>query len=129
MNTSEPDFGRRVAIFVILLLSMTTCLPAQTACPGLGSQPIDASWERSFPLLCAAAPTAPAWHLYTPAHRAMIAKPGFRPGDARALPRILVTWRCTGLLFPAVVVDRIRTMGYVLDIAESPCIAAMPTVP
>jgi hypothetical protein len=72
-------------------------------------------------LACAAAPGWPHWHLFTPAHRAVVPRTGWQQGDARALPRLLVRWRCTGSLLLPVVPAGIRTMGYVLDVAESPC--------
>lgn len=118
--------------FPTLLLSLqlhTGALRAQAPCGGQGSARTAATWERGPGLQCSPAPTAVAWHLFTPAHRQVVAKQGFRQGDAQALPRILISWRCTGWLFAPVAVDRIRTMGYVLDVAEVPCTAPMPITP
>ncbi len=90
-------------------------LPAQT-CWGQGSVPVAASIEPS-PLLLG----CPQWHLFTPAHRAPAAHPGFNPGDATARPRLLIAYRCTGFLLVPVVPVRITVMGYVLDRDESAC--------
>ncbi|MBL8723689.1 MAG: hypothetical protein JNK49_06555 [Planctomycetes bacterium] len=95
-------------------------LPAQT-CFHFGSVPVPASFDQGPALGCPGAPLAPAWQLWTPAHRAPAPHFGFRPGDASERSRWLLTYRCTGLwLFP-VVPHRLRTMGYVIDQPEEPC--------
>lgn len=111
------------AAFVSIVVAhvVATLAPAQT-CPGQGSLPQAAALEGApFPLGCAAAPDWPAWHLWTPPHRAPAPRPGYAPGDACALPRVLVRWRCTGWFLWPVAPEAIVTMGYVLDRAESPC--------
>ena len=95
---------------------------AQTTCPHLGSTPIAASWTSSpLPLGCPAAPAWPAWHLFTPAHRAPVVHPGFAPRNAIALPRLLIAYQCTGFFLLPVVPVHVRTMGYVIDRPETPC--------
>jgi len=109
----------RELLVVFTLLAAATV--AQT-CSGHGSMPVAASWENSpVTLGCAAAPHWPAWHLFTPAHRAPVARPGFDPGPAQALPRVLVAWRCTGWLLLPVVPASVRTTGYVIDRPEIAC--------
>jgi hypothetical protein len=107
------------AAFAALLTAAAT--PAQS-CPGQGSLPRAGQLDAApFPLGCAAASAWPAWHLWTPPHREPAPRPGFTPGDAAALPRWFVTWRCTGWLLLPVVPQSLATMGYVLDRAELPC--------
>jgi hypothetical protein len=73
---------------------------------------------------CAGAPQWPCWHLFTPAHREPAPHAGFDPGSAVALPRILVTWHCTGWLFVPVLPSGATAMGYVVDRPEVACAAA-----
>lgn len=95
---------------------------AQTGCYDFGSIPTPAQWESSgTPLGCGGAPTWPTWHLFTPAHRRPAPHTGFNPGDARARPRVLVVWRCTGLTFHPVTIRQVRFLGYVVDQPEFPC--------
>jgi hypothetical protein len=95
---------------------------AQGGCPGFGSLPMPATITASpVPLGCTAAPNAPQWHLLTPGHRQPAPHAGFTPGNAHALPQLLVRYRCTGLLLVPVLPIGIRTMGYVLDQPEYPC--------
>lgn len=90
-------------------------------CPDQGSERVPATWEAGPALGCPHAPRRPAWYLLTPAHRRVVPKAGFRQGEARPRPRLLVRMRCTGLwLLPAVPVA-VRTMGYVLDVEEERC--------
>ena len=97
-------------------------LLAAQPCPDQGSQPVAATISPSpLALGCAAAPTWPQWHLLTPAHRAPVPHAGFRPGTASALPRLLVTWRCTGFLLVPVVPVRLAVSGYVIDRPEHLC--------
>jgi hypothetical protein len=97
---------------------------AQT-CFHQGSMPQAAAVEAApFLLGCAAAPSWPAWHLYTPAHRAPAPHFGFAPGQATARDRWIVTYRCTGWLFAPVLPDSIRRLGYVIDQPEFPCTAS-----
>lgn len=106
-----------------LLLSLAPVARAQAGCPDFGSLPMPATITPSpLPLGCAAAPMAPQWHLLTPPHRAPGAHTGFTPGNAHALPRLLVRYRCTGFLLLPVVPIEVRTMGYVLDQPEYPCV-------
>ena len=108
--------------FLLSLAVAATQLPAQTTCFDRGSVPVAATIEPSpFVLGCSAAPSWPTWHLLTPGHRAPAPHPGFAPGDARGLPRLLVSYRCTGWLLVPVLPDRVRSMGYVIDQPEHPC--------
>jgi hypothetical protein len=113
----NPLLLLRVGAAAVAALS----LPAQ-ACYHQGSVPVAASWQAAPGSLgCAAAPQWPAWHTFTPAHRAPSPHAGHRPGDASALPRLLITWRCTGFLLVPVVPVGVTTMGYVIDRAVSAC--------
>ncbi|MEO6597653.1 MAG: hypothetical protein ABIP94_23155 [Planctomycetota bacterium] len=95
---------------------------AQSTCYHFGSTPMAATWEASPGLLdCAAAPSWPQWHLFTPAHRAPGPHQGFNPGNAQARPRVLIAYRCTGFLLVPVVPVHIRWMGYVIDQPEIAC--------
>ena len=112
----------RILLTSLAALALAAGGEAQSLCYHLGSVPTAAQWQRSPTLLsCPNAPNWPEWHLFTPAHRAPAPRTGFNPGNAQALPRVIVTWRCTGLLFVPVVVDRVRTMGYVVDQPEIAC--------
>lgn len=102
-------------------------LRAQPGCHDFGSTPIAATWFASpIALGCPDAPAWPAWHLFTPAHRAPTPHPGFEPGDAHAWPVLLIGYRCTGLWFLPVVPDHVRAMGYVIDQPEHPCGTTAP---
>lgn len=91
-------------------------------CANQGSRPTPALWERGpIALGCAGAPDWPIWHLFTPAHRAPALRPGFDPGPAQAIPRLLIAWQCTGWLLLPVVPTTITTMGYVIDRPETAC--------
>ncbi|MCK5944584.1 MAG: hypothetical protein KAI24_21530 [Planctomycetes bacterium] len=102
------------------------CAPATAQpCYDFGSTPTRASWTAApVALGCAAAPPWsqwPQWHLYTPAHRAPGPHVGFRPLTPRAIGALLIPYRCTGLLFAPVLVGRVRTLGYVVDMPETVC--------
>lgn len=127
---THPDRVRRRAgaafsglctVALAAIGSTPAIAPAQ-ACPGQGSLPRAARLEPApFALGCAQAPVWPAWHLWTPPYREPASRPGFTPGDATALPRWFVTWRCTGWLLLPVAPQSLATMGYVLDRPEWPC--------
>lgn len=126
--TNSPLLRGRAANAACSLLAValsTSPLSAQT-CFHFGSVPVAASVQPG-PLLpgCPAAAGWPAWHLWTPPHRAPAPHVGFAPGDARELPRVLVAYRCTGFLLVPVVPVSVRTMGYVIDQPESPCTASV----
>jgi hypothetical protein len=111
-----------------LTLTLATALlaapPRTQACPNFGSMPVAASVTPSLLQLgCPLAANWPQWHLLTPGHRMPGPHIGYAPGDARPLPCVLVTWRCTNLLFVPVTVDRVRFMGYVVDQPEHGCAA------
>lgn len=100
-------------------------LPAQP-CPNFGSLATPAHWTASpVSLGCAGAPEWPQWHLFTPWHRAPHAHSGFTPGDAHALPVLLISYHCTGLLFVPVLPNHVRPMGYVIDQPEYACTTPM----
>ena len=93
-------------------------------CPDFGSHRRAATITASPTVLgCSAAPTWPAWHLFTPAHREPGPHRGFDPGHAVELPRILIAYRCTGFFLLPVVPERIVTMGYVVDQSEVACVS------
>ena len=125
MNLDLCVRRRRGAAFVAVALACMLLVPARAAaqnCPGQGSLPRAAQRDAApFALGCAQAPGWPSWHLWTPPHREPAPRPGFAPGDAAALPRWLVTWRCTGWLLVPVEPQSLATMGYVLDRPEWPC--------
>ncbi|MCA8964772.1 MAG: hypothetical protein KDC48_07790 [Planctomycetes bacterium] len=101
-------------------------LVAQSPCPGFGGHAAPGTWAPApFSQTCGNT-AAPLWRLYTPPHRAPGPRPGYRPLQARALPRLLVTYRCTGLWWLPFVPDRIRVMGYVIDQADVPCAPLTP---
>ncbi|MFO1076894.1 MAG: hypothetical protein U1E73_04110 [Planctomycetota bacterium] len=140
MNSIHSAFLAWATILVAGALPGATAR-AQT-CFDFGSIPVAASWQASpIPLGCALLPNWPQpnwpqpnwpqqqwpqWHLFTPPHRAPATHAGFAPGDARELPRLLIHYRCTGLLLLPVVVDRVRYMGYVIDQPEVPCGGTTP---
>lgn len=114
-RSRPPAHGLLAAVFFL------TPLPAQ-ACFDFGSTPVAANLQAGPPLApCGTTAGWPAWHLLTPPHRAPTPHPGFAPGNARELPRLLVAYRCTGFLLVPVVPVRVRTMGYVIDQPEHPC--------
>lgn len=119
--------ARTTALVAAGFFASASAAPAQTTCFDFGSVPVAASWQASPSSLgCGTLPNWPQWHLFTPAHRAPAPHVGFAPRDARELPRILVHYRCTGLLLIPVVVDRVRYMGYVIDQPEVPCGGTTP---
>jgi hypothetical protein len=120
-----------IALLLALAFGPAAFLTAQTAfvCYDRGSTPVAATWEAGPDLGCEQAPGWPYWHLFTPAHRDLVSKPGCRPGDTVMLPRILVHYRCTGWLLVPVVVDRVRVMGQVPDTAEQRCLPDRPITP
>lgn len=96
-------------------------LPAQT-CWHQGSVPMPAQVDVAPTTLgCAGAAQWPHWHLFTPAHREPAPHAGFNPGNAQALPCVLVSWRCTGWLLVPVLPAGVQTMGYVVDRPEHAC--------
>ncbi|MBL8727358.1 MAG: hypothetical protein JNM25_02930 [Planctomycetes bacterium] len=116
---------RAAALFLGSVLAPLAA--AQTGCSGFGSTPVPASITDSpLPLDCRGAPAAPQWRLFTPGHREPAPHAGHDPGDAHALPRLIVRYRCTGLLLLPVVPVGIRTMGYVIDQPEHACAAISP---
>jgi hypothetical protein len=121
MDHSLPTF-RRFAL-TLLAATVATAANAQTTCYHFGSTPQSATLEPSpFALGCFGAAQWPSWHLWTPAHREPGPHAGYAPGDAIELPRWLVHWRCTGWLLLPVVPDQVRTLGYVIDQPEHPCV-------
>ena len=125
MNQDLCVRRRAGAAFFAACLAVTGLVPTRALaqnCPGQGSLPRAAQWDAApFALGCAHAPSWPSWHLWTPPHREPAPRPGFAPGDACALPRLFVTWRCTGWLLWPVAPQSLATMGYVLDRPEWPC--------
>ena len=119
-TTALPWLGLLQVLLSTVLLG--TSSTAQTACYNFGSTPVAAMWEASaIALGCPRAPLWPQWHLFTPPHRAPRPHVGYNPGNAHLRPRVIVIYRCTGLLFVPVIIDRIRIMGYVTDQPEIEC--------
>ncbi len=119
---------RQFLALPLLLLSFTAELARAQTCYGIGSAPLPATVQAGPSLLaCPNAAPWPVWHLWTPGHRAPVPHPGFNPGNARELPRLLVTYRCTGLLLVPILPAHIRTLGYVIDQPEVPCDPAATT--
>jgi hypothetical protein len=104
------------------LLLLSTARP-QSGCDGRGSEPQPARWEAGLPLRCAHAPEAIGYLLYTPAHRVLVPRPGFAPGEARLRTQWIVRFRCTGLRLLPVVVAEVRAYGVVLDVGQQRCAA------
>lgn len=101
-----------------LLLSNPT---APSPCDGRGSEPVPATLEAGPPLLCHHEPAAPGFHLFTPSHRDVVPRPGWRLGEARTRYQHIVRYRCTGLWFLPVVVAEVRVYGIVLDVGQRRC--------
>lgn len=114
---------------VLLHLASPSPLTCQLPCTHQGSTLRDLAVVTGPQLGCVGAPDWPAWHHLLPAHRAVVPKAGFHQGEARAIPCLLLQWRCTGLLLAPAVPLRLRTLGYVLDVAEVPCVPAQPITP
>jgi len=99
---------------------------SQDACANFGGHPTPSRCTVSpFEQDCGGSPT-PLWRLFAPAHRAPGPRTGHEPGDARPLPCLLVTYRCTGLWWLPSVPDRVRTMGYVVDQPDRACLPVTP---
>ena len=121
-NSITHRAARRTARILLTFLTLAAVGPSQSPCYHFGSVPRPATWERSPSQLgCPNAPDWPAWHLFTPAHRAPTTHAGFNPGNAIELPRVIVIYRCTGFLLVPVVIAQVRTMGYVVDQPEIAC--------
>lgn len=108
------------AITPMSLLAVAAALPAQF-CPDQGSMLQPARLEAGPEQHCSGAPGWPHWHLYTPPFRAVVPRRGMQQGPVRAVPRLLLRWRCTGYLLLPVVIAQVRTMGFELDVAEEAC--------
>jgi hypothetical protein len=119
----------RIPSVVSAVTLLTAPIHPQVPCPDQGTDLVPATWEAGPLLGCTASAAWPYWHLYTPEHRTVVSRPGFRQGDAREVPRLLVHYRCTGFWLVPVVVDRIRVMGQVLDVEQLPCTAPRATSP
>lgn len=113
----------------LLHLASASPLTCQLPCTNQGSELRALAVVAGPPLGCLGALDQPAWHHVLPAHRAVVPKAGFRQGEARELPCLLLQWRCTGWLLVPAVPLRLRTLGYVLDVAEVPCVPALPVTP
>jgi hypothetical protein len=117
----------RTPLAVATALTLLLAAARGQACSDQGSRAVAAAVEPGPLLLgCAGLPWWPVWHLLTPPHRAPAPMPGFDPGNAAALPRLLVTYRCTGFLFVPVLPTGITTMGYVIDRPALTCPGLTP---
>ena len=114
----------RLLAAAALVATLPSPVAAQIACPGQGTELIGGTIEFGPDMNCPRAPGWPWWHLYTPPHRAVVRKPGWQQGPAHAFGRVLLQWRCTGFLLVPVVPDRLRLLGYVMDVAQDACSAA-----
>lgn len=123
---SRPDI---LLLTATLLAALAPSLCSQLPCTHQGSERMPLAVVTGPPLGCAEAADWPAWHHLLPAHRAVVPKVDFHQGEARALPCLLLQWRCTGWLLVPVAPLRLRTLGYVLDVAEVPCVPARPVTP
>jgi hypothetical protein len=119
----------RLQTLLLAASLLAASVHAQLPCWNQGSDLLPAAWEAGPVLGCAASPAWPYWHLYTPEHRAVVSRPGYRQGEARELPRLLVHYRCTGFWLVPVVIDRVRVMGQVLDVAQEACVPVRPISP
>lgn len=120
---------RHVIAALLAVLGLPPTTLAQSPCDGRGSEPRDARVDAGPPLGCTFAPRAPGFHLFTPAHRAVTRRIGFRLGEARALDCVIVRYACTGLWLVPVVAREVRTYGYVLDVAEQACAVVTSATP
>lgn len=102
-------------------LTVSLLAPARP-CSDYGSLPVASTWTPApVALHCPGAPSWPQWHLYTPRHRALTPRQGYRPGVSTQQPALIVPYSCTGLLFAPIQLGRIRAMGFVVDTAQVPC--------
>jgi hypothetical protein len=124
MDHTCPRNALQLALLLLLTLQLAPLAAAQAGCPHFGSTPVPATVTDSpVPLDCRMAPHAPQWRLFTPGHREPAPHAGYEPGNAHALPQVIVRYRCTGLLLVPVLPAGIRTMGYVIDQPEHLCAA------
>ncbi len=98
-----------------LLAPLTEDVPS---CPDQGARLVHGFWEEGPPLPCGG---EPAWRLYTPPHREVVERIGYRQGRAREVPRILIRYQCTGLSIWPRRLAEIKTLGYVLDVSQRRC--------
>lgn len=132
MRIPSAPCGSRVLLLSLLAILPVLAAPSvhgQVRCAHQGSEPRSLEVQTGPRLSCAGAPHWPAWHYMLPAHRAVVPKPGFHQGEARAFPCVILQWRCTGWLLVPVAPLAVRTLGYVLDVAETPCIPPRPVIP
>lgn len=109
----------------LILCCLAATLRAQTPCPDFGSTFVPATVTSApITLGCTGATDWPVWHLFVPAHHEPGPHVGFTPGNAIALPCVLVAYRCTGFLLLPVVPYHVARMGYVVDQPEHPCVTS-----
>ena len=93
-----------------------------SGCPHRGSRWVAARWTEGPPLSGGrAASHAPAWRIYTPAHREVVPRRGHRIARTRQLPCVLVRYACTGLWLHPIVLQSEQTIGYVTDAVDIRC--------
>lgn len=127
MVSSIP--ARTVALTRLALLfatSFSTSASAQWLCDGRGSVARAASIEDGPALGCAFAPDAPAFRILAPAFHDITPREGWRLVAARARPRLIARYRCTGLWLLPVVLHEVAIYGQVLDVTATPCEAIAP---
>ena len=104
-----------------LALAAALLAVAQDSCPNEGSRLVPGFWEHGPPLGCTGRPSAPAWSLWTPPHRQVVARPGYRRGNARVRPRMLVRYECTGSILWPIRIRDVRFLGYVFSVGQVRC--------
>lgn len=100
---------------------------AQWLCDGRGAVARPASVEDGPALGCAFAPDAPGFRILAPAFHDITPREGWRLVAARARPRLIARYRCTGLWLLPVVLREVAIYGQVLDVTATPCEPTTPT--
>ncbi len=121
--------ARAVALTLLGLVfaaSLSTAASAQWLCDGRGRVARPASIEDGPALGCAFAPDAPAFRILAPAFHDITPRDGWRLVAARARPRLIARYRCTGLWLVPVVLREVAIYGQVLDVTATPCDVIAP---
>jgi len=126
MKTSA--LRRALAIALVAAAVLGSSHP-QEPCPDRGSQRVPVSWTAGPALGCAGAPAEPAWRLYTPTHRQVVARRGHYLGVAHEHPQLVLRYECTGYWLQPLRLTRVAAWGVVLDVEELSCSAPVPLPP
>lgn len=122
-------FVRAVALTLpslLLAALLPTTASAQWLCDGRGTVARASAIEDGPALGCAFAPDAPAFRILAPAFHDITPREGWRLVAARARPRLIARYRCTGLWLLPVVLHEVAIYGQVLDVTATPCEAIAP---